>query len=63
MPENLETLFEMIGESDFLINGSENDKEKTWHINFDWIIKNDSNFLKVLEGNYKADKSRKKVFS
>ena len=33
---------------------------KGWKITFDWLIKNDENILKVIEGNYR-DKSDKKI--
>jgi hypothetical protein len=38
----------MILESDFLLG-----KATDWKITFDWFIENDSNYIKVLEGNYK----------
>jgi hypothetical protein len=34
--------------SDFLTG-----KSSSWAVTFDWLIKNDENFVKVLEGNYK----------
>ena len=27
--------------------------EKGWRVSFDWLIKNDENILKVVEGNYR----------
>ena len=47
----------MISESKFLLGESEN---SDWKANFDWFIKNDDNFLKILEGVY-ADKETKPV--
>lgn len=40
-------MFEKASKSDFL-NGV---NQRSWKANFDWLI-NESNFLKVLEGNY-----------
>lgn len=43
----IKTMFEKASKSDFL-NGV---NQRSWKANFDWLI-NESNFLKVLEGNY-----------
>jgi len=43
------SILQEIRESDFL-NGL---NEQTWKVSFDWIFHNDSNYLKILEGNYK----------
>lgn len=45
--EQFKQMFEMAEQSDFL-KGANN---RNWSANFDWLIK-DSNFAKVLEGNY-----------
>ncbi|QZY55957.1 phage replisome organizer N-terminal domain-containing protein [Crassaminicella profunda] len=48
---NLETfkeIFKKVNESEFC-NGSNNRK---WKVDFDWLIKNDENMVKVLEGKY-----------
>jgi hypothetical protein len=46
-----ETLFkkglEEIEKSKYLLG------EKGWKVSFDWLIKNDENLLKVVEGNYR----------
>ena len=36
--------------------------EKGWKVGFDWLIKNDENILKVVEGNYQ-DKEQKKDYA
>jgi hypothetical protein len=46
--EKFNEIFELAGKSKFL-NG-ENDKN--WKADFDWIIENDKNWLKILEGRY-----------
>lgn len=46
-----------IEEQPFLLNGNPNsEKHKDWRISFDWLIENDTNYLKVLEGKYKDKK-------
>ncbi|MCT4617854.1 MAG: phage replisome organizer N-terminal domain-containing protein [Marinisporobacter sp.] len=48
---NLETfkeIFKKVNKSEFC-NGSNNRK---WQVDFDWLIKNDENMVKVLEGKY-----------
>lgn len=43
-----------IEEQPFLFKGNpNNEKHKDWRISFDWLIANDTNYLKVLEGKYK----------
>lgn len=52
-----------IEEQPFLINGNPNSKDhKDWRISFDWLIANDTNYLKVLEGKYKDKKSSSITF-
>lgn len=53
-----------IEEQPFLINGNPSSQNhKNWHIDLDWLIKNDTNYLKVLERKYKdADHNRKPSF-
>jgi hypothetical protein len=42
-----------IEEQPFLTNGNPGSKEHSnWRVNFDWLIKNDTNYLKVLERKY-----------
>lgn len=38
----------------------ENDRK--WVANFDWLIRNDSNYLKILEGKYKKKEVRKPIW-
>lgn len=45
--EEWEMLFNIVEKSDFLTG-----KYDKWRANFDWLIENDKNYLKVLEGNY-----------
>jgi len=45
--KTVETIFRKIGESDFLSG-----KTGDWKATFDWVVKNDENAVKVLEGNY-----------
>jgi hypothetical protein len=53
-----ERIFARIKRSDFL-NGENN---RNWVITFDWLFKNDTNFGKVIEGNFKNKrKSRTRV--
>lgn len=46
--EEMQKAFELAEKSDFLKG-----KDGGWKCNFDWLIKNDENMLKVLENNYK----------
>jgi hypothetical protein len=42
-----------IKEQPFLIKGDANStKHANWRINFDWLITNDTNYIKVLERKY-----------
>ena len=45
----------------FLINGSNHNPEHgNWRINFDWLIHNDINYVKVLEYRYKTESHQPK---
>lgn len=46
----LEQLFKALETSHFL----KGDNDRAWKASFDWVIANDSNWLKVLEGNYQS---------
>lgn len=46
--EEFETAFTKAEQSEFCTGNN----KKGWKVDFDWIIKNDSNMLKVLEGKY-----------
>jgi hypothetical protein len=51
-------ILEAIETQPFLLNGNpNNEKHKDWRISFDWLIDNDTNYLKVLEGKYKNQKA------
>lgn len=45
---NVVVMFEKIDRSGFLLGRN----DRGWKVNFDFIIKNDSNYLKMLEGRY-----------
>lgn len=51
-----ETLFKKISATPFLTGASDSG---TWKANFDWILKNEDNAAKVLEGNYDRSGTRK----
>ena len=53
-------IFEAIEKQPFLIQGNPESKEhKDWRISFDWLIANDTNYVKVLELKYiKQEKTR-----
>ena len=55
LPERMAEIFKLIAESDFLINGSGEGKHSNWKISFDWLIGNDLNITKILEGKYKSE--------
>jgi hypothetical protein len=46
--ETLKQLFEKIKSSKFLLG----DGSKGWKTTFDWVIENDRNWVKIMEGNY-----------
>jgi len=52
---DLSKIFDAVAESDFL----QGNNDKNWSITFDWIIANDKNWIKVMEGNYKNEKSKR----
>lgn len=49
-----EKLFKKAGDSDFM-NG---ENERGWEADFDWMIKNNNNFAKVLEGKYDNERMK-----
>jgi len=51
--EEFKTVFELMESSKFL----KGDNSRGWQASFDWVIKNEDNFVKVLEGRY--DNGRK----
>lgn len=55
--DNYDLIIKKILESDFLMgkNGRD-DSHKGWKVNFDWLVKNDGNYIKVLEGKYDGHK-------
>jgi hypothetical protein len=53
---DFDKVLQAITEQPFLINGNPNSKDhKDWKVNFDWLIANDTNYIKVLERKYKND--------
>lgn len=51
--KDFDKILQAIEKQPFLINGNPNSRDhKDWHIDFDWIIKNDTNYIKVLELKY-----------
>jgi hypothetical protein len=46
--ENLPLIIEKVASSDFLCGRN----DRHWRCDFDWLTKNDTNFIKVLEGKY-----------
>ena len=51
--EAFEQLFTLTEQSDFLCG-----REKEWKCTFDWLMMNDTNYIKVLEGNYANKKTK-----
>ena len=46
-------ILKAVEEQPFLIKGNQNsEKHKDWRINIDWLINNDTNYIKVLERKY-----------
>jgi len=52
-PENLDKILQGIAESKFLRGEVPSEKHPGWKVTVDWLINNDKNYLKILEGNYK----------
>lgn len=56
---NYQLLLQKIQDSDFLMGRIPRDeKHKSWKPTFDWLIKNDRNYVKLLEGAYDNKKRR-----
>ena len=54
--DNYEKILELILQSDFLLGKKNTEKHSNFKADFDWIIKNDTNYVKVLEGKYNSTK-------
>lgn len=52
--EKFTELFKKVQSSKFLIG----DNPKGWKASFDWLMENDKNWLKVMEGNYNKESSK-----
>jgi hypothetical protein len=51
---DFEAILAAVAQQPFLIKGNPNNPEhKDWKISFDWLIENDTNYIKVLELRYK----------
>ena len=50
-------IFDKIADSEFLLG----DNDRGWKINFDFIVANDQNYLKILEGKYSNKKKPKSI--
>ena len=52
-------ILEAIEEQPFLIHGNPNSSDHgNWHVTFDWVIENKSNYIKILERSYKGGASK-----
>lgn len=50
---NIDQIFNLIKSSDFLMGKKPGrDNQQPWKASFDWLIDNDNNYLKILEGRY-----------
>jgi hypothetical protein len=54
---NLDKISKKIEQSKFLQEGK---SDSNWRFNFDWFIKNDTNYVKILEGKYDDKNTNKK---
>lgn len=52
---NFETILRQAEKSKFLLG----DNKQNWRISFDWIIESKTNYIKILEGNYGNENSKK----
>lgn len=52
-----ENIFTLIMQTDFLLGNN----NRSWKVNFDWIIENDQNYVKVLEGRYSSSHSSHQI--
>ena len=50
--KNFELICQKVKNSDFLMGKNPSKGHEHWKATFDWIIKNEENYVKVLEGNY-----------
>ena len=55
--DNYKKIFEIVSQTDFL--KGVNDRQ--WKADFDWLIENDKNYVKVLEGKYATKTTAKKT--
>jgi hypothetical protein len=52
---NFDTILTNILDSDFLMGKKPSKDHQNFKADFDWLIKNDTNYIKILEGKYKND--------
>lgn len=57
--EGFEKLFNLVQSSPFLIGENKNN----WKASFDWLIENDTNYLKVIEGKYSSTSTTKQLLA
>lgn len=58
--DNFDLIMSKISESPFLLGKKPTEKHPNFKADFDWIIRNNDNYVKILEGKY--EKSRKYFF-
>jgi hypothetical protein len=56
--EDLKNAFAKLEASDFLSGRKPSNKNPNWKAGFDWLFENDTNIVKVLEGNYDNGKNQ-----
>ncbi len=54
---NYDLILDLILKSDFLLGKKPSEKHKYFKADFDWVIGNDTNYIKILEGKYDNTKA------
>ena len=57
--DNFALLLDKILASDFLVGKKPSQGHSNFKADFDWLIKNDTNYIKILEGKYDQKKPKK----
>jgi len=60
--ENFTAIIDEIIKNDFLSGKKPSEKHPNFKADFDWLIVNDTNYLKILEGKYRSIKREKRGF-
>lgn len=55
--ERFDEIVKKVAESDFLSGRKVTEGHENWYASFDWIIKNDTNYVRILEGRYDNKKA------